>query len=278
MALAFPTANLAPAGSGTIDPHLVRVFDGLHVAGATGFAFILLSALLSRANRHFTWFNFCIAWIIYSMSSCMLFVAGQTFNPSSTLCVTQAAIAYAAPPIMAWTTLSLVIYLLLTIRGLNPAPHFSMGSVADNPACFLVAGIQNPQNVRLSPGGTYCIMDNSVLPEITTFVTAGALIAFICVEGVIVYLLIKSRRDITTGFSQATALSIRVFIFTIVGIALVVVTFVYTFSPGHSLINLDIFLAAIPPCGVVVFGSQIDLFRVWMFWKNQPSAMGTRPK
>lgn len=79
---------------------VVQAFVGLQLAGGFGFAFIILSALLSRAKKHTTWFSFCTTWIVFSFSFSLLSLAGQQASePKRGLCIAQSALIYAGPPL-----------------------------------------------------------------------------------------------------------------------------------------------------------------------------------
>lgn len=81
---------------------LINVFVAFQIAGASIWLLILLTAAFSsQVVRHPTWFSFCLSWITWGVSFLLLFFAGQqrSSTPQRTVCVAQAALVYAMPPL-----------------------------------------------------------------------------------------------------------------------------------------------------------------------------------
>ncbi|KAH6901220.1 hypothetical protein BKA70DRAFT_1309898 [Coprinopsis sp. MPI-PUGE-AT-0042] len=82
---------------------LVRVFITLQLTGCFAFAFMVFSAILfaSTVKRHPIWFNFCLSFIVFSLSySLLAFAPGRQQRneaPSEGVCIAQAVMVYAAP-------------------------------------------------------------------------------------------------------------------------------------------------------------------------------------
>ncbi len=95
------------------DHATVDAFIALHLFGASGFILIMiLIELLERENaRHPAWWSFCMSWVVFGVSYSVLSLAGMQFSPqpNQTLCTIQAGLIYAAPPLVAHTTLALIL-------------------------------------------------------------------------------------------------------------------------------------------------------------------------
>ncbi|THU77003.1 hypothetical protein K435DRAFT_878435 [Dendrothele bispora CBS 962.96] len=94
---------------------IVHTFIALQLVGGIGMALIALTTLLSSSTkRNGTWYSFCVSWVIFSLSFCLLFFAGEQTvydkeTPSYGLCLTQAALIYSTPPMTAATSFALFL-------------------------------------------------------------------------------------------------------------------------------------------------------------------------
>lgn len=73
---------------------------------------LVLTFLLSKkVSRHPTIVNFCVTWILYSISYCLLIYGGYNKNvhPPQSLCLIQSALLYGAPTMAVVATLVLVM-------------------------------------------------------------------------------------------------------------------------------------------------------------------------
>ncbi|EFI26737.1 hypothetical protein CC1G_15661 [Coprinopsis cinerea okayama7 len=210
---------------------LVRVFIILQMIGCFSFAFMIFSALVfPSVRRHPVWYNFCLSWVMFSLSYSLLSFAGQQFTLSSqTICKAQAAMVYAAPFLAGGSSIALVLQLLLNILAVlshSPVkrsfPIISFSSIVVPWVMWtaIVIGVvvlieQNPQLVSISHNGTFCIVIRSPVPRLTAIAAAVSSIAIVALEVVISYLLYR-HRAIKDIFRQSLAMAVRVFIFTAV--------------------------------------------------------------
>jgi hypothetical protein len=77
-------------------------FLALQMFGLCGGILLLITALLSSSvGRHATWFSFMFSWVISAGSYCLLLFSGHAYepNPPHAICLTQAALVYAVPPL-----------------------------------------------------------------------------------------------------------------------------------------------------------------------------------
>jgi hypothetical protein len=74
-------------------------FLALETFGWSGSLIILLTVIFSNVRRHITWINFCMSWILSSLSYCLLLFARQDYGPEPNhiLCLVQSPLIYAAP-------------------------------------------------------------------------------------------------------------------------------------------------------------------------------------
>lgn len=126
------TSNLQSATTTSLSADQTRLlwaFFALHVIGGHFFMplLLILSLLKRNLSRNYVFHNFCITWIIYSITFCLLYViffqtliylwanrpfslyAGQQVGPKPTwnICRTQAALVYSVP----------ILYVFLSYSG-----------------------------------------------------------------------------------------------------------------------------------------------------------------
>jgi len=273
-------------GSGR-DTTLINTFLALQISGATAFALIVLSACIFRgAKRHPIWFSFCISWIAFGISYVFLLIAGQQYKqpPARIPCTIQAALVYAAPFLVMGTSLGLITHLLLNV--LSALAQLSkkktyrtfINILVTLPwmvwvAVFvgvIVFGLSHERQVALSPNGTFCVIQDSSIPKVTAVSATIASTAIIGVEFAIAILLYRNRA-IVNIFSQSLAMAVRILIFTILGFGALSVGLVFTITRTRG-VQFDLIIAILPPAAALTFGTQLDLLRGWVFWK-EPQAV-----
>ncbi|KAF8157154.1 hypothetical protein B0H34DRAFT_489351 [Crassisporium funariophilum] len=277
------------------DIALVDTFVTLQIAGAVGFALIVLSASISsNAKRHPVWFSFCISWIVFGLSYSLLVFSGQQYDSpagGSKVCITQAALVYATPILEAGTSTGLVLHLLLNIiSALSRSPKkktypITMATLVCLPwviwtAAFigvLVFGLSHDHQVVMSPHGTYCIIEDFIMPKVTAVSVTVVCTAILVVEFTIGLLLYRNRA-IVDIFSQSVTMAIRILIFTLIGIGALTCGLAFTVTRSRG-IQFDVIISALPPSAAIIFGTQKDLLGGWMFWtrrQSPPHAILTR--
>ncbi|KAJ4496235.1 hypothetical protein C8J55DRAFT_553960 [Lentinula edodes] len=193
--------NTAPSSSSA----LFILFIVFQLIGLVGSILILFTACISKIvrKRHWSWFSFVFSWIISCVSYSLLAGAPIDWQPEYPLCLTQAALIYTVPTLTAFSSLALVIQVLVSVRALA-AIHINPTSITSNDggntslhrlwtfllllipylsgagmfAMSLVIGLRDRGTVRREPGGFYCNMENPI-PRTHKFIRRGKLSAAI---------------------------------------------------------------------------------------------------
>lgn len=262
----------------------IALFTTFQLFGLCGTVLMLLTAILARgAPRHDAWFSVVFSFIVSTTSYCLLLMAGHinNFKPPISICASQAALIYAAPPLTAGTSLGLVAQIYYNISNVasesGDARHRKIWSIAIVilPYLFyfpmaiasLVAGLNHPDAAQRGSDSAYCSFNDklSAIPRVASITTAVLMIPVI---GLQIATWIKLRRTWRVIREQVVPLGtvVRVLTFTVFGalcIGLgVVVASVPNWNPAF-----DIMLATVPVAFVLIFGSQPDLCIYWAFWK-----------
>ncbi|KAK0239024.1 hypothetical protein EDD85DRAFT_951237 [Armillaria nabsnona] len=250
-----------------------RVFDALQISGAAGFLLIVLTAVLSRhVQRHFTWLNFCISWIISCISYTLLVFTGTNGSEHVpyALCVTQAALIYGAPVLTGGTTFSLAFYMYTHVKASLDDTSLGvdtfwliLGPYLIGLGVFLgvlVSGIRQPSLVHKAQN--YCDITSPFPSKAAALVVALAATGVVLISVFVAVQLYRNRRRLGHDTLYVTA-AIRVIFFGIVGFLGFVISAVYiiTWNQGPG---FDIILALVPNFGVVIFGSQADILHAWI--------------
>ncbi|KAK0439337.1 hypothetical protein EV421DRAFT_855479 [Armillaria borealis] len=247
-----------------VQDSIIHAFDALEILGAVGFFLIASTAFLShRVQRHITWFSFCVSWIMSCISYILLAIAGQALEaqPTFGLCVTQAALIYAAPPLTGCTTFSLAFYMHTHMRSSLDGSPVRGDALSMRLALLLgpyliwfgifvgilVSGIKQPQLIRKALNGTYCDVKSHIPSKVSSLVVVISTMGVITISGITEYV----------------AAAVRVMTFGLVGLLALIVSAIYVFTNRQGS-AFDIVLALVPNFGVVIFGSQVDIMRVWM--------------
>ncbi|KAF8217621.1 hypothetical protein K438DRAFT_2006688 [Mycena galopus ATCC 62051] len=260
---------------------LINIFLAFQMLGLIGScALVLTTTLSSRAPRNATWQNLFTSWIISTISYSLLLFSGQAHKPNPTfgVCLAQSGLIYGIPSLTAATTFGLVAQIWFTVQtllakkiknerlwtiGILIAPYVILFSMV---LASWVVGIRDTESVQLIGSGMYCHLGSSgTLGKVSAAVVALMLIPTLALE---ISICMSLRRNWNTFKRQSRALSIiiRVVIFTIFGILAITLSGIFVFSNSHGA-ALNIVFATMPVVAVVVFATQRDIIRVWMFWK-----------
>ncbi|KAL0958183.1 hypothetical protein HGRIS_000346 [Hohenbuehelia grisea] len=264
-------------------PSIAISFGVLQFVGGLALSGILCTVLFAQnVKRSMTWISFCIAWIFSCISFNLLFFAGQQtgpIEPNFGLCVVQGALIHSVPVLQAAVSLALVIHTWAFVQStVTGHPYLSRRTnlifLLIFPwvlslslfVGFLVFGIQNPSTVHREKTGSYCNIFYKRIPSKVTSGTAGVLVLISLIFEVSLGRILYRHWRLLSGKAAYLTMAIRVMTFTFVGALVLCLAIVYFASRARS----EILLAIIPIIAVVVFGTQADLRRAWMFWKNAP--------
>lgn len=276
-----------PAEIDTPNIPLLEYFFTVQITGGVGVLIVLLTVLLSsRVRRHTVWTSFCVTWIISVVSYCLLLIAGQQTGaqPNPTLCLIQASMIYGAPVLTAQSMLCLVCQLWSTLKR-NSSAKVQGERTAQTILLLvfpytiyvlalvesLVIGLLNPTKVVRAPSDIYCIISNTIPGKVSgviVIITEAITIFYEARIGLIVYYNWRHfNRPDTTG-SISPTLMIRVAVFTFFGFVTIAASLVLLSHVASIVPN--VFIAIMPLAAFLVFGTQLDIVRVWIFWRPAP--------
>jgi len=190
----FRKSSVSPP-SNTVDstsPTVLDIWLFLNIF-PSHFALLLLIATLlaSKARRNVTLTNMCITWIIVGVVSSLLLYAGKQTGPepSPMLCVAQAALIYAVPPLVSTSVLALVfqVWIQIVWRRGESAPAAILLPALILPYIVYVAfalagatiGANNPELVNRDRRFFYCSINFS--PFSDTIAMFAAIVLLITV-------------------------------------------------------------------------------------------------
>ncbi|KAJ3501611.1 hypothetical protein NMY22_g18866 [Coprinellus aureogranulatus] len=267
---------------------LVKAFLALHLISVFLFAFIIFSAILFRSvKRCPVWYSFCASWLVFSASFALLGFAGQQFSATQSkgLCIAQAGLVYAAPFLGGSASAALVIKLLASILDtLSPSTILRRSSLLGTILAVaipwsiwigvligvVVFSVTKQDNVLLSPNGTFCVVQSSPVPRLTSVFVIILAVVILSVEVVIAIFLIRHRR-VKDLLNQSRAIAVRVFMFTLVVLTAAVTGMAFTMTEKRGG-AFDVLMAMTPFCTALIFESVEGLFAVASF--TEESAMG----
>jgi len=267
--------------------HLTSPYVALHIIGGQiGLPIIIVTFLLAKnVNRHPTLVNFCITWIIYSVSYCLLIYSGVPRDgpASGHICLVQAAMCHGAPT-MAVTAGLAVVYQIWSTFDDPRQPMSGKALWSRKLILMLVApyavflaycaaaaflGAKYPGAVNGS-NGLYCtfMMDPFRRYAVTVYCMV-LMMVIVSLEVAIFLRYYRMWKTMRTLFPLAVrradlSLCFRVAFFTIFSWAtLTACIFFISNSDGPWPYFVQ---ACLPLAATVIFGSQEDLFRTWCFW------------
>ncbi|KAK7436036.1 hypothetical protein VKT23_019338 [Stygiomarasmius scandens] len=265
---------------------IVHAFIGLQLTGGIGMVLLLLTTWVFRSisKRKKTWYSFCISWIISCLSYCLLFFGGEQtiFDqevPTYRLCLAQAALVYSGPPLTGATTFALFLEVSWSVNavlsGTLSANKSALvyHSLYIIPYClwvvltvsFLIYGHTFPATVQRDTANTYCVLNSTVPPILTSALVVVAALLVLITLGMLIFHLKKSQADQLRVLrsNYLKAFLIRLVIFVGFGVVAICIGIVYTFNrtPGPE---YDLAMAALPVGGFIVFGTQKDIMKEWI--------------
>ncbi|KIM45952.1 hypothetical protein M413DRAFT_298403 [Hebeloma cylindrosporum] len=253
-----------------------------------GLPVILGIVLLSkRVQRHPTFVNLLLAFIIVGISSSLLVYAGKTTGPepSSILCLLQASLLYGVPALTSTAALILVFRMFITIRAtFYGADDYDRDHVirlwamliAPYVAFFIsvlataIIGAANPGRISRSRRFFYCSVESDSLTNTLTIFSAITLFSTLVLIVWTVVLLFRrwqlSKRGSYLKWTVDLSLPLRIIAFGIYIIAAMSLSLLSIKSPSNP--APDLVIASASTAVVLVFGTQTDILGVLCFWRR----------
>ncbi|KAJ7158708.1 hypothetical protein C8R46DRAFT_1224641 [Mycena filopes] len=266
---------------------LLALFNFLQIFGFLSLAIIVLTAWLSpTVHRTSAWYSFMLSWMFFCLS--YFLIVGQQVGPepSFEICVTQAALIYAAPVLTSCISLAFLLQLYSTVSSvLRSGPMSRIRTLLAQTFPFatylvvfletLILGLSNRSEVARDISGMFCHLTNSLQKKVTATVVILAMLAMLVYEGLTVSLLYRNwtafkRLRVRSNDAVLLPLMIRISVFSFLPmVAMVVSSLSYLSSSPIGDGQTNLIVAFLPAAAAVIFGTQRDILNSWMFWKKK---------
>ncbi|KAJ7582005.1 hypothetical protein C8J56DRAFT_1168094 [Mycena floridula] len=268
----------------------VTAFDTLQFLGLfSTFGIVVTAVFSSKIQRGMTWYFFMAELVVFCIAYLLIVGHQSGDDPPFGWCLFQAALIFAVPAMCAFSALAMVVQLYITMSAsfthLSDRVHGMIDfSLLAFPIFifFLVvvevtaAGLANPPSVVRSNSGMFCTVTGKTSGTITAVLVVIAVLLMLICEGLIISVYIKRRRASSRLHDGDTLVSlpviVRVSAFSLLpAIALLVTVAASSGATTWTSTTTSIaFLgvACLPLITSVIFGSQEDMLRAWMFWKR----------
>ncbi|KAI5124754.1 hypothetical protein M0805_005388 [Coniferiporia weirii] len=253
-----------------------------------GLPVLIATILLAKhIRRHATFVNMCITWMIVGFSSSLLLYAGfQTGpEPPRLLCLIQASLLYGQPGLTSMSAFALVFQVFYVVRAAfrekDPEYHRTRRKWALLILPYIAftvfvgwtayVGLKNPELVSRERRFFYCSVKYSLLTNSITSFSFCVLLITMGLELWITYTVYKHWRVMrANGLGERTGTDLNLVIRTaafalwiFLGMGLSALSIKAPQSPVP-----DMALATMGSGVVLVFGTQRDVLRAWMFWNR----------
>ncbi|PAV21144.1 40S ribosomal S7 [Pyrrhoderma noxium] len=252
---------------------------------------LLIGTILLAKNirRHATFINLCITWMIIGFSSSILLYSSHQTGPEPPryICLVQASLLYGQPGMTSMSAFTLVFQLFYVIRAAfrekDPETNETVRKwilLLSPYVAFIVfvvwtaiVGYQNPKLVSRERRFFYCSVKNLPLTNTMTVFSFCVLLITTCLEVWIIYTTYKHWRVLRANDSSERGgtdlnLIIRTAAFgfwVFIGMILSLLSLKAPQSPIP-----DMVLATMGSAVVLIFGTQRDVLRAWMFCRRKP--------
>jgi len=245
-------------------------------------AIILLS---KKIQRHPTFLNLCITFIIEGISSSLLVYAGKTTGPepSPMLCLLQASLLYGYPPMTSVAAFTLVLQMFLVVRAsyyggeVQEKSHIMRrwAMLVSPYLAFFVAllataaiGSANPRSVSRNRRFFYCSVQSLPLTNSITIFAAIFLFATVYIEGWLMIILYKhwvalKTKSVESRGSLELSMPLRVMsygLYSTIALSLSLLSIKAPESPAPDLI-----IASASSVLMIIFGTQKDVIEAICF-------------
>ncbi|KAF8913731.1 hypothetical protein CPB84DRAFT_1832627 [Gymnopilus junonius] len=251
---------------------------------------ILLSIVFfsKRVNRHPTFVNLCVAFIIVGFSSSLLVYAGRTVGPepSTMLCLLQASLLYGMPALTSTAAFMLVLQMFFTTRAAFFGEEYQDSDHIIRTWIMLTlpfvtffvcvvatatVGATSPLRVSRNRRFFYCSLQSSPLTDSLSVFSAIILFStfiFITWTAVLIYKRLMVTKDALPKWTMDLSLPLRIIAFGLYTITAMSLSLLSINSPSSPVPDLVIALAA--TMVIMIFGTQRDIICTLCFWRRPP--------
>ncbi|KAF8811684.1 hypothetical protein BYT27DRAFT_7208230 [Phlegmacium glaucopus] len=268
--------NSCEADESVIKPNIrfIIAYDVLYIFGLIFLLAILCTALFSSSIRRSTaWYSFNCAWAL-SCIGYLLILGHQTGPlPGHIHCLFQAMLIYAFPTLNALTFVTFMVEIWLAISSLSTIFRITMMILYFAPyAVFtgilievLIFGLLDPTAVLREPNGSICYLSIRVPVRITS--------AIVICSCAIILKCRKHRRACKTHLIRNNTPLGLIFRLGLFGLCSILCIGLFSrLGIVHEMVILEnvfsLSLAVLPAAVGIIFGSQGDILRLWMFWRR----------
>ncbi|KAJ3842022.1 hypothetical protein F5878DRAFT_426098 [Lentinula raphanica] len=256
-----------------IESRAFVVFDILQFIALALISLTYLFALLSkRPQRMKTWFALMVSSLVYCISY-LLLVGHQTGpEPPLGLCLFQAGLIYAAPPVVASAGLAFVVELYLRLTTMMVTFWIAM-----------FTGLSNLGAIQRNSQQMFCHLLDDLPTTVTGILAAVLVVSMILLELYTIYYFWRQRgifRDLRRRHQSGPifpfALFVRVGIFTFAGgLGIILIDIMGKSTTAYISTGTMDLLAIIPILIAIVFGTQEDFVQMYNSWKRRGSTKDT---
>jgi hypothetical protein len=249
---------------------------------------ILLAVVLfsKKVQRHATFGNLLIVFMVVGISSSLLAYAGKASGPepSYSLCLLQASLLYGVPGIASVAAFTLVLQMFLVIRAaFYQQPYLDKDHVvrfwlmlvapyAVWVVCIVataIVGAASPVDVSRDRRFFYCSVKSDTLTDSLTIFAAAVLFATLIFEVWTIVLFYKRWSSIERGsgkmFTAAELnLPMRILAFGVYIMVAMSLSLLSIKSPDSPV--PDLVIASAATVVIIIFGTQPDILRALCFW------------
>ncbi|KAH0587105.1 hypothetical protein H2248_005922 [Termitomyces sp. 'cryptogamus'] len=296
------SANVTSATSPTVPPPNVNIIHGTHSQliaflvlniWPSHFAIPLLFVVIyfRKIERHATFINLGVTFIIAGISSTLLLYAGKTTGPepAPVLCLLQASLLYGYPPMTSVAVFALVSQVFLVARAtyykeeyveknhlvrtwaLMIAPYIACLAVV---LATVIVGATNPSNVSRNRRFFYCSVKADPLTNFLTVFAALFLLGSVFIEGQLLSVMYKRYTFLKSqGFNvkhkMDYSMPLRVValgVYSTIALSLSLLSIRAPESPVP-----DLMIATAPSVFFLLFVTQREIVNGLRFWRKKPS-------
>lgn len=264
-----------------VPPNFTHWFVAEQAIGGVLLMAVILTVILSRTLvRTGTWLNMLVCWVISVLSYTLLSFAGRQTGPQPELglCMFQATLTYGAPALCAFSALSLTIQVWFDISPPTKSFWYLHRTIILICIPYLVyivtmieALLMALYNREVVVRGAYCVVKNGIPGLITAILVVLAAFIGIVFQVLIGRTIMRARRVAHRTGSAGPSLSIliRMSIASLIILSTIVLSVEFARTDDFSQIS-NAAIGAMPVVTFLIFGTNRDIFAVWVFWKKYP--------